>query len=163
MADAICDVDVVGSNSRRAHAASAHTAGVVAGVVGELPTPVPGALTRDALTVAGAATRWAAFDGNAAPDAAAVDGREARLWDAEADVVFPDEPALPEASAQATAVLEAMAAPTPKATASAPSRPTCAAALIEGLIHSTPVGSLRQSLHRKLSASGSAARAWALT
>ena len=36
---------------------------------------------------------------------------------------------------------EAIAAPTPKATASAPSRPTCAAAFIEGLIDFTPVGS----------------------
>jgi len=143
-----------GSNSRRADAANAHSAGVVAGVVGEPPTPVPGTLatavalrgTRDGLTVAvaaGAAARLADFE--AAADAAAVDGREdarcARLWDAEADVSCADEPASPGASAQATAVPEAIAAPTPKATASAPNRPTCAAALIEGLINSTSVGS----------------------
>jgi len=140
-----------GSNSRRAEAANAHSAGVVAGVVGEPPAPVAGTVataavmrgTRDELTVAVA--RLAAVEGDGVRDAAAVDGREdarcARLWDAEADVSCADEPASPGASAQATAVPEAIAAPTPKATASAPNRPTCAAALIEGLINSTSVGS----------------------
>lgn len=156
-----CDVVLEGSNSRRAAAANAHAAGVAAGVAGEPPTPVFGTLaaaavmrgTRDGRTVAvGGAARFADFD--AVPDADEEDGRDdgrcARLWDAEADDLCADEPESPEASAQATAVPEAMAAPTPKATASAPNRPTCTAALIEGLIRSTPVGSRRHPLYRKL-------------
>ena len=137
-ADAACDVEVAWRNSRRAPAANAHTAGAAAGVVGE--PPVVGAVaaaavmrgTGEGLTVAvaaGAAVRLAD------------DGRCARLWDAEADVLCTDDPASPVASAQATAVPEAIAAPTPNATASAPNRPMCAAAFIEGLIDFTPVGS----------------------
>jgi hypothetical protein len=154
VADAACDVGLEGSNSRRADAANAHRAGVVAGVVGDPPAPVAGTLavaalmrgTRDGLTVAvaaGAAVRLADLDD--ALDAAALDGREAalcaRLLDGEAEVSCEEELDPAASSALATALPEAMAAPTPKATASAPSRPTCAAAFIEGLIDFTPVGS----------------------
>ena len=144
VAVAACDVGLEGLNSRRAQAANAHSAGAVAGVVGEPPTPVAGALaaaavmrgTRDGLTVAVAAARGADF---------AADGRDDaccdRLCDAEAEASCPDEPLPEELSAQATALLEAIAAPTPRATASAPNRHTCAAAFIEGLIDFTPVGS----------------------
>jgi hypothetical protein len=61
--------------------------------------------------------------------------------DGEPEVSCEEELDPAASSAQATAVPEAIAAPTPKATASAPSRPTCAAAFIEGLIDFTPVGS----------------------
>jgi hypothetical protein len=154
VAVAACAIGLDGANSRRAPAANAQTAGAAAGVVGEPPTPVVGTLavaavmrgTGDGLTLAvaaGAAVRLA--DLEAEPDAAADDGREAalcaRLLDGEPEVSCEEELDPAASSAQATAVPEAIAAPTPKATASAPNRPTCAAAFIEGLIDFTPVGS----------------------